>query len=60
MISKAYVITPKRSDVESLKTISSIAALEGAQTRIFFTPALTSIDIIPFMVCVFPVPGYIV
>lgn len=43
----------------SLVTISSIAAFDGAQTRIFllsFKLAL-SIEIIPLIVWVFPVPA---
>ena len=41
-----------------LTIISSIAEFEGAQTNIFLTPELSSIDNIPVMQCVLPVPGY--
>jgi|LauGreDrversion4_2_1035121.scaffolds.fasta_scaffold514163_2 hypothetical protein len=45
--------------VLSLVTISSMAALDGAHIRILSTPEQISIEIIPEIVCVFPVPGYI-
>ena len=41
----------------SLVTISSIAAFEGAQTRIFFSVNAESIEMMPLMVWVFPVPA---
>jgi hypothetical protein len=31
---------------------------EGAQTKTLSIPTATTMDIIPAMVCVFPVPGY--
>ena len=36
-----------------------MAAFEGAQTSIFWTPLWISIEMIPVIVWVFPVPGYI-
>lgn len=50
-------MVPNKSVLDNLNTISSIAAFEGAQTRIFETPALINIDNMPFIVCVLPVPG---
>jgi len=40
-----------------LVTISSIAVFEGAHTKTLSIPTATTMDIIPAMVCVFPVPG---
>jgi hypothetical protein len=42
---------------EMRNTISSIAAFEGAQMSMRFTSAVTSMEIIPWIVCVLPVPG---
>ena len=38
-------------------TISSIAAFDGAHTISFLAPESRSIEIIPVIVCVLPVPG---
>ena len=43
---------------ESLEMISSTAALDGAQIKSFLTPDVSSIDTIPVIVWVLPVPGY--
>ena len=40
--------------------ISSTAAFDGAQIRSFFTPDVKSMETIPVIVCVLPVPGYII
>ena len=47
---KKYVIVPKSEEVDNLITISSMAAFEGAHTKIFWTPDFSSIEIIPFIV----------
>lgn len=40
-------------------TISSIAALDGAQISTFPDIEASNIEMIPVIVCVLPVPGYI-
>ena len=46
------------SSIESLEAISSTALLEGVHTSIrLFAYAAMSMDIIPIMQNVFPVPG---
>jgi hypothetical protein len=51
---KFYPISPL---FESLEIISSTAAFDGAQIKSFLTPDAKSMETIPVIVCVFPVPG---
>lgn len=53
-----YHLVPRSPRELILVTISSIAVFDGAHTKTLSIPTATTMDIIPAMVCVFPVPGY--